>query len=88
VPYTTALILLSVVYARKLSAQKLSRTGKDMEGISRGLIEVLPRTFARRRKKSKLNLRIVRIVAEIGKGRLPKRSTQPYSDIKHYFNFL
>jgi hypothetical protein len=39
-----------------------------MEGISRGLIEVLPRTFPRRRKKSTTNLRILRVVAEIRKG--------------------
>jgi hypothetical protein len=64
-PYTTDLIPLSVVYARKLSANKLPRTGKDMDGISRGLIEVLPRTFPGRRNKFTLNLRILRIVAEI-----------------------
>jgi hypothetical protein len=77
-----------VAYARKLSAHKLSRTGKDMDGISRVLIEVLPTTFPERRKKSTLNLRILRITAEIGKELLPNRSLHLYPDIKHYGNFL
>jgi len=59
-----------------------------MEGINRVLIEVLSRTFPRRRKKSTANLRILRVVAEIRKVRHSKRSLQLYPDIKHYGNFL
>ena len=81
-PYTTALIPLSVVYARKLSERKLSRTGKDIKGISRGIIEIFPRTFPRRRKESTTNFRILRMVAEFRKGRLAKRSLQLYPDVK------
>jgi hypothetical protein len=59
-----------------------------MKEVSRGLIEVLPRTFPWRRKKSTTNLRVLGVAAEIRKAHLPKGILKLCPDVKHYGNFL